>query len=40
MLNDTGAVDNMLSVYNTVLKDKERYSNWIWAISNLCRGVP
>lgn len=40
MLNDSGAVDNMLAVYNTVLKDKDRYANWIWATSNLVRGVP
>lgn len=30
----------MLGVYNTVTKDKDRYANWVWATSNLCRGLP
>lgn len=40
MLNSMGAIDNMLVVYPKINTHKERYPTWVWAISNLCRGVP
>ncbi len=40
MLNSMGAIDNMMVVYPKINSHKERYPTWVWAISNLCRGVP
>lgn len=40
MLNSMGAIDNMIHVYPAIRHHPERYPNWIWACSNLVRGIP
>lgn len=40
LLNEKGAIDNMLKVYLNVKNHPERYPNFIWALSNLVRGLP
>jgi hypothetical protein len=39
-LNEKGAIDNLLKVYLNVKNHPERYPNFIWALSNLVRGLP
>ena len=35
-----GGVENLLSVYDAIKNHIERHQNWVWALSNLCRGTP
>lgn len=40
MLNTMGAIENFISVYDKIQFHQERYANWIWSLSNCCRGMP